>query len=115
MTDRRQPSQPQRADRRGPLAPLPWSVRLLVLFVGTVLIAIGTAGLVLPGIQGILTIAVGLAVVSLASDRVHRQLRRLLSRWPSVQERVENFRHRAHRWLSSDGDDRDDGDDSSAP
>lgn len=82
-------------------------MRLLVLFVGGVLTAIGLAGLVLPGIQGILTIALGMAVMSLASDRVHRQLQRLLGRWPAVQERVERFRHRAHRWLSSgrEGDD----------
>lgn len=103
------PHRPHRrraAERR--LPPLPWSVRLLVLFVGGVLTAIGTAGLVLPGIQGILTIAVGMAIMSLASDRVHRRLQRLLSRWPGVQDRMEGFRRRAHRWLSGDDGDRDD-------
>lgn len=105
MTERRpddQPSTPR------PLAPLPWSVRLLVLFVGGVLTAIGLAGLVLPGIQGILTIALGMAVMSLASNRMHRQLTRLLGRWPSVQDKVERFRRRAHGWLSGGGSKGDD-------
>lgn len=101
MTDRRPPNEP---NAPGPLAPLPWSVRLLVLFVGGVLIAIGLAGLFLPGIQGIVTIALGLAVMSLVSDRVHRQLTRLVERWPTVHDKVERFRRRAHGWLSKKDD-----------
>ena len=82
------------------LAPLHWGVRLVVLFIGGLLIVVGIAGLVLPGIQGILTIVLGLAVVSLASDFVHRQLRKLLVRWPKAHQMMERFRERVHGWLS---------------
>ncbi len=81
------------------LPPLHWGLRLVVLVIGGVLLVIGIAGLVLPGIQGILTIALGLAVVSLASDFVHRQLHRLLVRWPRLHHATERFRERVHSWL----------------
>lgn len=70
--------------------------------IGWVVLAVGIAGLALPGIQGILTIAVGLAILSLASDRAHQLLRRALSRWPGVWRRVERLRRKLHRRLSSD-------------
>lgn len=82
------------------LAPLPIGVRLLVLFVGGLLILIGFAGLVLPGIQGILTIVLGAAILSLASDWVYKLQMRILNRWPKISERIERFRHRVHDWLS---------------
>ncbi len=88
------------ADRPAELRPLHWGVRLAVLIVGGLLILIGIAGLVLPGIQGIVTIVLGLAVTSLASEFVHRHLRRLLSRWPKAHRMMERFRRRVHRWLS---------------
>ena len=81
------------------LPPLHWAIRLIVLVIGGLLLVIGIAGLVLPGIQGILTIVLGLAVVSLASDFVHRQLRRLLIRWPRAHHTMERFRERVHGWL----------------
>jgi hypothetical protein len=54
------------------------------------------AGLVLPGIQGVLTILVGAALLSLDNELVYRGLRRLLTRWPDAWHRVERFRERAH-------------------
>jgi len=92
-------SKPARRKRHR-LAPLPLGVRLLVLFVGGLLVAIGIAGLLLPGIQGIVTILLGAAVLSLASDWIYKLQRRMLSRWPRVSERNERFRHRIHNWLS---------------
>ena len=92
------PAEP--GQRKPKLAPLHWSVRLVVLLAGSVLLLIGIAGLVLPGIQGILTIVLGLAVLSLASDFVHRQLRKLLVRWPKAHRMMERFRGRIHGWLS---------------
>lgn len=87
-------------EERKRLPPLHWSVRLVVLLVGGLLTIVGIAGLVLPGIQGILTIVLGLAVISLASDFVHRQLRRVLARWPKAHHTMERFRERIHGWLS---------------
>lgn len=91
----------QRGARRPRLAPLHWGVRLAVLVIGGLLTVVGIAGLVLPGIQGILTIVLGLAIMSLASDFVHRQLRKLLVRWPKAHGMMERFRARVHGWLSS--------------
>lgn len=82
------------------LAPLPIGVRLLVLFVGGLLILIGFAGLLLPGIQGILTLVLGAAILSLASDWVYKLQMRVLNRWPRISERIEGFRRRVHGWLA---------------
>jgi hypothetical protein len=86
------------------LAPLPFGARLLVLIVGGILILIGIAGLFLPGIQGILTLVLGAAILSLASDWVYKLQRRVFQKWPAVHEPLETFRHKAHGWLSRDDD-----------
>ncbi len=70
-------------------------IRLLLLAAGWVVLLVGVAGLALPGIQGILTILVGAAILSVASETVYRLLRRLLHRWPGVWQRLESFRE----WL----------------
>jgi hypothetical protein len=76
--------------------PLPVGVRVGIFVFGWVLILVGLAGLVLPGIQGIITIVAGAALLSLDNELVYRSLRRLLARWPHVWHRVEYFRERAH-------------------
>ncbi len=53
---------------RQPHRPLPLWVRILVLVVGWIVVLIGIAGLVLPGIQGIATIVAGAAILSVASE-----------------------------------------------
>ena len=76
--------------------------RVVLFVVGWTLVLIGIAGLVLPGIQGILTILLGTAVLSVASRTVHRLLRRLFERWPAVWKRIEAFRQRVHDRLARD-------------
>ena len=61
--------------------------------------AVGVAGLALPGIQGVLTIALAAAVLSLASATADRVLRSVLGRWPRLLRRVDLFRHKVHRKL----------------
>ena len=73
--------------------------RVLTFAAGWALLLVGVAGLALPGIQGILTILVGIAVLSLASETAYRLLKRLLPRWPPVWTRIERFRERIHDWL----------------
>lgn len=85
--------------KRRRLSPI---TRILLVFVGWVLVAIGIAGLVLPGIQGILTILLGLAVLSVASRTIHRLLRALLHRWPWLWEKIERFRAKVHDKLARD-------------
>ena len=82
------------------LPALPLVVRILVLVIGWVVVLIGIAGLALPGIQGCLTLALGAALLSLASEMIYRGLRRLLQRWPKVWDRVESLRSWMHDKLS---------------
>ena len=76
--------------------PLPFSVRVGIFILGWVLILVGVAGLVLPGIQGIATILAGAALLSLDNELVYRGLRRLLARWPKIWDRLEGFREKTH-------------------
>ena len=76
--------------------------RLILFAIGWILVLIGIAGLVLPGIQGILTILLGLAVLSVASRTVHRLLRALLQHWPWLWEKIERFREKVHDKLARD-------------
>jgi hypothetical protein len=82
-----------------PLPPLPLGWRIGIFIAGWALILIGVAGLVLPGLQGILTILLGAALLSLDNELVYRGLRRALVRWPRAWQRVERFRARAHARL----------------
>jgi uncharacterized membrane protein YbaN (DUF454 family) len=77
------------------------AVRLILLVVGWLLLLVGIAGLVLPGVQGILTLVVAAAVLSLVSEFAYRLLRRGLERWPRVWDRVERFRRWLHDKLSA--------------
>ena len=76
--------------------PLPMGVRVAIFILGWLLILIGVAGLILPGIQGIATILVGAALLSLDNELVYRGLRKALQRWPGVWRRIESFREKAH-------------------
>ena len=78
------------------LPPLPFRVRVGVFLVGWVLILVGVAGLVLPGIQGVLTIVTGAALLSLDNELIYRLLRSVLARWPTIWAKVERLRHRIH-------------------
>ncbi len=90
-----------------PHRPLPFRARVAIFILGWLLILIGIAGLVLPGIQGIATILVGAALLSLDNELVYRGLRRLLARWPKAWERLEGFREKAqeriHRMFHREG------------
>ncbi len=84
------------------LRPLPPPVRILLYFLGWLLIIVGLLGLVLPGIQGILTLALGAAALSLVSEAAHRWLRSVLKPWPAGQRKMEQLRAKVHSWLSRD-------------
>jgi uncharacterized membrane protein YbaN (DUF454 family) len=74
--------------------------RIVLLAIGWVVLVVGIAGLVLPGLQGILLIILGAAILSVASERVHRGLKSLLHRWPRITERLDSFRHTLHSRLT---------------
>lgn len=94
------PGSRQRRRRRRHLPELPVPVRIGVLVVGWIVVLIGILGLALPGIQGCLTIALGAALLSLASEMIYRGIRRLLHRWPKVMDKVEHFRGWMHDRIS---------------
>lgn len=80
--------------------PLPLWVRVIVLLVGWIVVLVGVAGLVLPGLQGVLTILAGAAILSVASDLAHRWMHKLLhQRWPKVWDKIERFREKTHDWV----------------
>jgi hypothetical protein len=75
---------------------LPFSVRVGIFILGWLLILVGIAGLILPGIQGVVTIVAGAALLSLDNELAYKGLRRILARWPQLWRRVETFREKAH-------------------
>jgi uncharacterized membrane protein YbaN (DUF454 family) len=78
---------------------LRFRVRIGLFVVGWVLILVGVAGLVLPGIQGVLTIVTGAALLSLDNDLIYRLMRRSFLRWPHLWDRIEGLREKTHERL----------------
>lgn len=86
--------------RPDPLPPLPPITRLGLLVLGWLLILLGVAGLVLPGLQGVLTLLAGAALLSLVSPTALKLLRRLFARWPQGWRRLLKLRRRIYRFLA---------------
>lgn len=89
------PAEPERPRRRR--HHLSRRARILLFVAAWLLIALGVAGLVLPGIQGIVTIVAGLALLSVVSRRAHGWIRGALGRWPGLRRRVERLRWKVRR------------------
>jgi hypothetical protein len=93
----------QRAARRRlrkqphPPSHLPLGWRIFFIAAGWVLVLIGIAGLALPGIQGVLTIAFGGALLSVASETAYWLLRWAFQRWPRGWRKLERMRRRLYR------------------
>lgn len=90
---------PRAQRRRFQAAPLPLALRIVVLVVGWLLVLLGIVGLFLPVLQGGLSLALGFALLSIASQTVHLWLRGLMGRWPKLWRRMEKLRRRLRRWL----------------
>ncbi len=69
----------------------PW-IRIILWILGWILVLLGIAGLVLPGLQGILTLLMGAATFSLVSRGFLRLLHRLFKPWPRAWDRVLRLR-----------------------
>ncbi len=85
-------NQPDTEDPHSPRPRLSTWKRILLFVAGWTVLLVGVAGLVLPGIQGILTILIGAAILSLVSETAYRLLGRLLRRWPALMERIDRWR-----------------------
>jgi hypothetical protein len=88
-----------RAAGKRRLIPLPLKLRIGLFLVGWSLVLVGVVGLVVPGIQGVLTLLVGASLLSLVSEIVYELLHWLLARWPRLWRRIEGFRLTMHRRL----------------
>lgn len=74
-------------------------LRVGLIVCALLLLVVGVAGLVLPGIQGIVTIVAGVALLSLVSSNADRFLRWSLGPWPRILDKVEHMRERSRHWL----------------
>jgi uncharacterized membrane protein len=72
-------------------------VRITLLVLGWLMVLLGIVGIFLPILQGFAFIFIGLVMLSIASERVHNWLERLLRRRPAIQQRYQRLRHRFHQ------------------
>ena len=79
---------------------LPLPIRLALLVLGWLIVVLGLAGLLLPGLQGILMLVLGAAILSVASDSVHRWLEKALEHRPNIRRRMNSLRAKLHDKLS---------------
>ncbi len=73
------------SDKGGPKRRAHW----LKLVFGWIFLVLGIAGLVLPFLQGILFIAIGLWLLSHELEWAHRKREWLLNRFPAMRPRIE--------------------------
>jgi hypothetical protein len=78
---------------------LPYLGRVVAGILAWILLVVGLAGLVLPGLQGVLTLALSATFFSLTSARVHERLRSAFKPWPRGWRRVVKVRRSLERWL----------------
>ena len=88
------------APRKFPDVPaLSPSARVLLLILGWLLIILGLVGLVLPGLQGLLTLGLGAAALSLVSRSMLLALRYVFTPWPRGWRVVLRTRRRVQYWI----------------
>ncbi len=75
------------------------SARILLLVLGWTLVVLGLVGLVLPGLQGVFTLVLGAAALSLVSRSTLKALRYLFRRWPKAWRIVLRARRRVQYWI----------------
>lgn len=75
---------------------LPIGTRIVLLGLSWICLILGLAGLLLPGLQGVLLLLLGMALMSVASDTVHRWMEKALHRHPGLQKRLHRFRDKIH-------------------
>ena len=82
------------------MPPLSPTARISLLILGWLLILVGLLGLVLPGLQGLVTIFLGAAALSLVSQTMLDALRYLFRPWPRAWRFVLRTRRRVQHWIS---------------
>ena len=82
------------------LKPLPTTTRVAIWIAGSVFLLVGLIGLALPVIPQAVPLALGAALLSLASERFYSLLVKNVERWPRLAHRLAQLRATLHRWLS---------------
>ncbi|MXZ39686.1 MAG: hypothetical protein F4230_05390 [Holophagales bacterium] len=83
------------------LPPLRVGVRILLFALGSFLVLFGLIFGPLPLIPAIVLVPVGVALLSLASNRLNLRLRAfIMRRWPNAWHRIQGVRAWLHRRLS---------------
>ncbi len=72
--------------------------RIAVLTLGWLFILFGIVGLVLPVLQGVLFLLIGLALLSTESETARLLLERVRGHFPRLSERIEIAEERALQW-----------------
>ena len=100
QTERHQDLQPARSGDEE-LPPLRVGVRILLFALGTFLVLFGLIFGPLPLIPAIVLVPAGVALLSLASNRLNLRLRAfIMRRWPNAWHRIQKVRAWLHRRLS---------------
>ncbi len=83
------------------LPPLRIGMRILLFALGSFLVLFGVIFGPLPLIPAIVLVPAGVALLSLASNRLNRRLRTfVMRRWPNAWRRIQRVRAWLHRRLS---------------
>ncbi|MYA07712.1 MAG: hypothetical protein F4060_16865 [Holophagales bacterium] len=83
------------------LPPLRVGVRILLFALGSLLVLFGLIFGPLPLIPAIVLVPAGVALLSLASNRLNLRLRAfIMRRWPNAWHRIQGVRAWLHRRLS---------------
>ena len=75
--------------------------RIGILIVGWAFIVLGIIGLVLPVLQGILFLLIGLLILSTEYAWAHNLLHKLRQKFPRIASQMDQARLKAQRWMRS--------------
>ncbi len=73
--------------------------RWLILLTGWGFVLLGIAGLVLPILQGVLFLFIGLVILSSEYVWAHNLLKKLQKHFPGLSARVHQASERARKWM----------------
>lgn len=77
----------------------PRVARLSKIVLGWVFLVLGVLGLFLPILQGVLFLAIGLAILATEQVWAHRLLTWLRVRFPRFAHLFDHARHQSERWV----------------
>lgn len=77
--------------------------RSLISIAGVIFIILGLIGLVLPFLQGILFLAIGVILLSIVSPSVRDWAERTTRRWPSLHEFVQKVQKKVTNFIGEEG------------